>query len=231
MTKLPHQGRKDSTTHTRHRTTKESIIDAARQLFAHVGIEKTTMNDIAAKSHKGRRTLYVYFRNKKELFAAVVERELELLSVRLEMVANGNEPPNERLINLIYTHLDTILQIVMRNGTLRADFFNDIARLERIHYRFDRREEELIKHILSEGNEMGIFCIRDAEIASVILQHSLKGLEVPYINRQTRRVGSKEFDRMRLTTEQLLFRGLGYRGASSHNNQSNNLESNETIGR
>ena len=78
---------------------------------------------------------------------------------------------------------------------------------------------------------MGIFCIRDAEIASVILQHSLKGLEVPYINRQTRRVGSKEFDRMRLTTEQLLFRGLGYRGASSHNNQSNNLESNETIGR
>ena len=219
MTKLPNEGRKDSTTHTRHRATKESIIDAARQLFAHVGIEKTTMNDIAAKSHKGRRTLYVYFRNKKELFAAVVERELELLSARLEMVANGNEPPNERLINLIYTHLDTILQIVMRNGTLRADFFNDIARLERIRYRFDRREEELIKHILS------------AEIASVILQHSLKGLEVPYINRQTRRVGSKEFDRMRLTTEQLLFRGLGYRGASSHNNQSNNLESNETIGR
>lgn len=204
-----------------HSTTRSAIIDAARQLFARFGVEKTTMNDIAQQSNKGRRTLYMYFKSKKDLFAAVVSHELDLLSERLDIVVSGKEPPYDRFINLIYTHLETILQIVMRNGTLRADFFNDIAQLERIRYRFDCKEAEFIKQILNEGNESGVFCVRDTEMASTILQHSIKGLEVPYINKHSRKVGSKEFDRMRLATEQLLFRGLGYNGKVSHNIKTN----------
>ena len=179
------------------------------------------MNDIAQQSNKGRRTLYMYFKSKKDLFAAVVSHELDLLSERLDIVVSGKEPPYDRFINLIYTHLETILQIVMRNGTLRADFFNDIAQLERIRYRFDCKEAEFIKQILNEGNESGVFCVRDTEMASTILQHSIKGLEVPYINKHSRKVRSKEFDRMRLATEQLLFRGLGYKGKVSHNIKTN----------
>lgn len=38
--------------------TREKLIDVARQLFVHKGIENTTMNDIAAASDKGRRTIY-----------------------------------------------------------------------------------------------------------------------------------------------------------------------------
>ena len=47
--------------------TREKLIEVARQLFVNKGIENTTMNDIANASDKGRRTIYTYFKNKKEV--------------------------------------------------------------------------------------------------------------------------------------------------------------------
>ena len=38
--------------------TREMLIDVARQLFARMGVDNTTMNDIALASKKGRRTSY-----------------------------------------------------------------------------------------------------------------------------------------------------------------------------
>ena len=50
--------------------TRDKLIEVARQLFVHKGIENTTMNDIANASDKGRRTIYTYFKNKKEIYNA-----------------------------------------------------------------------------------------------------------------------------------------------------------------
>ena len=52
--------------------TKAKLVDVARQLFAKMGVENTTMNDIALASKKGRRTLYTYFKSKDEIYLAVV---------------------------------------------------------------------------------------------------------------------------------------------------------------
>ena len=59
--------------------TKAKLVDVARQLFAKMGVENTTMNDIALASKKGRRTLYTYFKSKEEIYKAVVETELGFL--------------------------------------------------------------------------------------------------------------------------------------------------------
>ena len=53
--------------------TRDKLIDIARQLFAHKGIENTTINDIAIAAEKGRRTIYTYFKNKRDIYNAVVE--------------------------------------------------------------------------------------------------------------------------------------------------------------
>ena len=50
------------------------------KIFAKNGVDDTTMNDIAVASKKGRRTLYTYFKSKEDIYIAVVESELELLS-------------------------------------------------------------------------------------------------------------------------------------------------------
>ena len=137
--------------------TKAKLVDVARQLFAKNGVDNTTMNDIAVASKKGRRTLYTYFKCKEEIYMAVVDSELEMLSEALEKVAAENIAPDIKILKLIETHLDTIKIIILRNGTLRAGFFRDIWRVERVRRKFDTSEITLFRQILAEGKEQGIF--------------------------------------------------------------------------
>ena len=161
--------------------TRAKLVDIARQLFAKNGVEDTTMNDIAVASKKGRRTLYTYFKSKEEIYMAVVESELEMLSDAMEKVAAENIAPDVKILKMIETHLDTIKMIVFRNGTMRADFFRDIWRVERVRRNFDAREISLFKQILTEGKEKGIFNMDNVDILADILHYCVKGIEAPYI--------------------------------------------------
>lgn len=161
--------------------TRDMLVDVARQLFARMGVDNTTMNDIAQASKKGRRTLYTYFKSKNEIYLAVVESELNQLHQMLIDVAGKHLPADEKLTTLIYTRLDAIKALVFRNGTLRATFFRDIWRVEKVRKEFDLKEVEIIKGILDDGVKEGVFQVPDTRVTASVLHYALKGLEVPYI--------------------------------------------------
>lgn len=164
--------------------TRAKLVDVARQLFAKKGVEATTMNDIAVASKKGRRTLYTYFKSKDQIYMAVVESELKILSDTMDKVAKKPTVPDEKILELITTHLDIIKMAVYRNGTLRADFFRDIWRVEAMRKYFDNNEIKLFREVLREGKEQGLFDIDNVEITADILHYCIKGIEVPYIRGQ-----------------------------------------------
>jgi len=164
--------------------TRAKLVDVARQLFAKNGVDETTMNDIALASKKGRRTLYTYFKSKEEVYMAVVESELEILSSSLEKVVAEKMSPDQSILKMIETHLDAIKMVVLRNGTMRAGFFRDIWRVERVRRNFDVREIRLFRQILTEGKEQGLFEIDNIDIMADILHYCIKGIEVPYIRGQ-----------------------------------------------
>lgn len=164
--------------------TRAKLVDVARQLFAKKGVEDTTMNDIAVASRKGRRTLYTYFKSKEQIYRAVVESELEMLSDRLKEAAGKTMSPDKKILELIMTHLDTIKMVVYRNGTLRASFFRDIWRVEAVRKHFDLNEIVLFRRILEEGKMQGYFDIDNVDITADILHYCIKGIEVPYIRGQ-----------------------------------------------
>lgn len=164
--------------------TRAKLVDVARQLFAKKGVEDTTMNDIAQASKKGRRTLYTYFKSKEQIYMAVVESELEMLSTQMEKAASKPVSPDKKILELIMTHLDAIKMVVYRNGTLRADFFRDIWRVEAMRKEFDRKGTALFRRVLHEGKEQNLFDIDNVEITADILHYCIKGIEVPYIRGQ-----------------------------------------------
>ena len=164
--------------------TRAKLVDVARQLFAKKGVDDTTMNDIAVASKKGRRTLYTYFKSKEDIYMAVVESELELLSDAMEQVAKKDITPDEKILKLIETHLDSIKMVVYRNGTLRAGFFRNIWRVEAVRKNFDAKEIKLFKQVLAEGKDKGIFDIDNVDIIADIVHYCIKGIEVPYIRGQ-----------------------------------------------
>lgn len=166
--------------------TRNMLIDVARKLFARMGVDNTTMNDIAVASQKGRRTLYTYFNNKNEVYQAVVESEIERMIVALQDVVTKKMSADEKLLLFFYTRFDSIKKVVVRNGTLKADFFRDIWRVENVRKSYDRQEIRIIKEILQQGIDEGTFEMPDIQLTAEILHHALRGLEVPYIRGQIR---------------------------------------------
>lgn len=161
--------------------TRQTLLEVARELFARKGLEATTMNDIAQASQRGRRTLYTYFRNKEEIYYAVIENELERLSEKMDKVAAMDIEPEEKVLTLIYTHLQVIKETVARNGNLRAEFFRNIWKVEQVRKAFDREERDIISRVLREGVERHKFNIDNIGLMTDIIHYVMKGLEVPYI--------------------------------------------------
>lgn len=186
--------------------TRLKLVDVARQLFAKMGVQKTTMNDIALASQKGRRTLYTYFKSKDEIYMAVIETELERLSDVMSKVANEMLPPDKKLIKMIFARLDAIKEIVYRNGTLRAYFFRDIWKVEKARKKFDNKEIILIRNILSEGVAQGVFNIDDLDLTSMVIHCCVKGVEVPYI--RGRIGGNLDIDTVKQYVSDLVLGGL-----------------------
>ena len=161
--------------------TRQNLVDVARLLFAKKGIANTTMNDIAVASGRGRRTLYTYFKSKEDVYYAVIESELERLSDKLDEVAMRKIRPQDKIIELIYTHLSMIKETVMRNGNLRAEFFRNIWMVEKTRKNFDEDELELFRKVYTEGKAEGEFDIEDVDLVADITHYCIKGLEVPFI--------------------------------------------------
>lgn len=161
--------------------TREILVDVARQLFAKMGVGNTTMNDIAQASRKGRRTLYTYFKSKNDIYLAVIESELDQLQQALHRVGEKDLEPEEKLKVFIFTRLDAVKEAVRRNGSLNADFFQDATRVEKVRKKFDIKEIRIIKKILQEGVQKGVFRLFDIEVSALTLHYALKGIEVPYI--------------------------------------------------
>ncbi|MDR0732579.1 MAG: TetR/AcrR family transcriptional regulator [Dysgonamonadaceae bacterium] len=161
--------------------TRDRLIEVARLLFARIGVDNTTMNDIAVASDKGRRTLYTYFKSKTDIYNAVIQSELKILYDSLEAVAKKDLPADEKMVEYIRIRMESTGKVVYRNGTLRAKFFRDLHRVESARKAYDKRDFNVLLSILQEGIEQNIFNISDPVRAAIILQSLMKGMEIPYI--------------------------------------------------
>ncbi len=65
---------------------RQQIMVAAKRVFTDKGFSKATMEDIAKEAELSPGTLYLYFKNKDELYASLSLRILQYLMIRLEHV-------------------------------------------------------------------------------------------------------------------------------------------------
>jgi len=69
--------------------TRQRLIEAAIQLFAHEGLHGATSARIARAAGVATGTFYLHFRDKQELFAAIVQSALAELRGRLRRAIDG----------------------------------------------------------------------------------------------------------------------------------------------
>ncbi|MEP7292531.1 MAG: helix-turn-helix domain-containing protein [Chloroflexota bacterium] len=99
---------------------EQRILDAAAELIAHYGYDKTTVDEIARDAHVSKGAIYLHFKSKEQLFEALLLREAEALNARyFELI--GADPKGVTLFN-IYRYA---LQIVDESPLMKAIYTQD----------------------------------------------------------------------------------------------------------
>jgi len=75
---------------------RQQIIVAARRVFSVKGFNKATMEDIAGEAELSPGTIYLYFKNKDELYASLSLRILQYLLIRLQHVNSEKIETSEK---------------------------------------------------------------------------------------------------------------------------------------
>jgi len=80
---------------------REDILNTARVLFFDKGFRDTTIDDIARATELARGTIYLYFENKEEIYATVLEEGLDILQQMIDSTFDAEADP---LTNILSGH-------------------------------------------------------------------------------------------------------------------------------
>ena len=184
--------------------TKSKIIQVAKSLFAETSVYKATMSDIAKAVHMSRRTLYMHFKSKEEIFDHVVEYQSNIINEKLQKVADSSLAPDRKLKLYILARFNAIDNLVRQDKYIRHDFIFNNLRVEQLRKRIDVKERQLLAQILRDGKHNGLFNIHEPESFSKTLLIMFKSLEQPFIMLNHR---SRNYQSLREYVD-LLFNGI-----------------------
>ena len=76
---------------------RKDIIDAAERLFFANGYENVKMNNIAEEAEMARGTLYQYFKNKDDIYAAIAIRAAEMINEKFKELLTKDQTGIEKM--------------------------------------------------------------------------------------------------------------------------------------
>ncbi|MUK89823.1 TetR family transcriptional regulator [Ornithinibacillus sp. L9] len=77
--------------------TRDMIMNAARDLFVEKGYQHVSMRQIAKKLNYSHGAIYYHFKNKAELFYALVEKHFLMLDQTIDEIVNQDTDDEEKL--------------------------------------------------------------------------------------------------------------------------------------
>jgi TetR/AcrR family transcriptional regulator len=84
---------------------RKQILDAARKLLFETGMKAISINKIANEAELGVGTIYFYYKNKEEIFAALQEEGLKLLHKEIEKIYKSTKDPDKKLKEMAFAYL------------------------------------------------------------------------------------------------------------------------------
>lgn len=87
---------------------RNAIIDAAEKVIFAKGLDQATMEEIAEEAELSKGTLYLYFKNKNELYMAITQRGSDMLNSKFSKIFNGDHTGLELIRLMGETYLDFV---------------------------------------------------------------------------------------------------------------------------
>lgn len=135
----PHQQRRREEKAQR----RESILDAAEQVFARRGFDAATMHDVARAARVSRALVYVYFGDKRELHLAICQRALHELRRLFEAAAAAQARGRDQLVAIGRTY--------MRFAESHPCYFQALSRYEATQARARGKDDAALEATMMAG--------------------------------------------------------------------------------
>lgn len=143
---------------------RRNILDAADKLFCKNGVEKTTMEQLAAEAGYSKPTLYGYFKDKDEVYFALVLEFMEKIVVKIDKAIDENTAFSDtftkicqdvfRLATRYPLYFEGLIGTI--NVNIKAD---DTPQIYKDIYHLGEALNEKLIALLQQGKDEGIINI------------------------------------------------------------------------
>ena len=146
------------------------IYEAALKVFAQYGYKRTRVEDVAAELGMTKGNLYLYVKNKRDLYEKAVAFGL----LRWQSMVSKAIADSDDTIEQFITMCKKSFTYLARDVALRTILINDpsifpLSRREDPFYEINRASIDLIRNILVKGMEQGKFREVDVDHVSELL--------------------------------------------------------------
>jgi len=187
------------------RRQRSAILAAAVSVFSQKGFHTAEVGEIAKRAGVGKGTIYLYFEDKSQLFAAAVAEGIESIIKQLRGELESDLPFLRHLRRLVEKNVSLYLE----SGDLTRIFHNELSRgiERRSRDQIDRarsRYLDFISATLADGHRLGYLRKADFDLAAVGLVGMLDSL----CNHQLHNSGRVTQDQIVNTVFELLAVGM-----------------------
>ncbi len=162
----------------------ELIIEAADELFARYGYERTSMEDIARHLNIGKGSIYLEFSTKEEILMTILRRHAERIYDFMEKkVNNSSRSPLKTLQEMFEESVSMVFDIVTRDiHTPEALLHTSMQMKHRCSDFFARKRSLIVKLLLKAVAAGEISKSKANEEVALALMMSTACLYPPYYN-------------------------------------------------
>lgn len=156
---------------------KEKIVEAAIKLFATQGYGSTTVRQIAARAKVSYTLLYIFYKNKEELLAEIVNRGFEDIRTSMEIYNNKGISPRKAL----ELHVTKTFEIIREHGEFWR-LLHSIRLQNKVLEASIEPFREIIQYITS--TLAGIFKklrYKKPELEAILFLSQIDGLAILYL--------------------------------------------------
>lgn len=180
MTKIVRSSRKKLTGPGREQT-RDRIFRAAGHLFGRVGFRKTTITDIAEAAGIGKATVYLYFQDKKDLFASLVQKETATLIEQIRAAVDAEQTVGRRLRAFILTRYRSIHSVLELHQAASSMLLEDLPGMREATAHYSEQELALVEAIFEDAQASEELSVCDGHLAAVAVTGTLRSLDQPWI--------------------------------------------------
>jgi TetR/AcrR family transcriptional regulator len=168
------------------------IINAALLRFAHYGLAKTTMTDIAKDISFSKALLYYYFPDKLSLYVSVIEHLMHTISKDILKSVEKTNTCTEGVLMVLQKrqgYIQKYYNLMEFNKLVGPELPDDL------HEKFSRArtfELKIITSLLRRGVEKGEFQVENIELTTEVLVEALSGIHFNILSRHKNICPSQE---------------------------------------